>query len=223
MNTFMNGGLQSPAVATLLFSAIAALLAILVAGQPVSARKTGAVALPLALLAILVVIEKGYVLLGGALLVSSFGEMLLVQDRLSAYVTGLGVMLAARVVYVVLFALGSHPAILVGEAWRGVVVALIIIAGIWFVRRIFYHAGPLRWPAVIFGFCDMLMCAAAAALHPISILAGVVVLVAADVETAFDRFLRPSDKETPVAGVRLTWFGRYLGQGLIVLTALRVI
>jgi len=223
MNPSLSGGLQSPIVATLVFSAVAALLALLMGASPASVRKTGIVALPIALLAALVLVVEGYVLLGGTMLVAAVAEMLLVQDRLAAYVTGLGVMLAVRVAYAVLFSLGTHSGLLTAEIWRGAAVVAIALAGAAFVWRVFPYAGPLRWPAVIFGIVDVVLCVAAAGLHPPFVFLGVVIVAAADVGTAAERFLWPSDRETPAAVVRLTWLGRYVGQALIALTALRII
>ena len=223
MSAFLAGGVEAPDLATLIFSAAAALLALASAGGPASIRKTGIVALSMALLSILVVLRDGPLLLAGVLLLAAFGEMLLVQDRLSAYLSGLGVQLAVRAAYGTLFFSVSRPRLFVSEPWRGAVVVLVTLGAIWLLRRIWLHAGPLRWPALIYAFFVLAMCAAAAAVRPPSLLLGALFLAASDVELALDRFLRPRNENTPLSTVRLTFLARYLGQALLVLAGLGLI
>lgn len=224
MSALLAGGIGSPDVATLVFSLAAAILYLAAAGQPPSIRKTGIAALPVALLAILLVLDRGYVVLIGALLFAAFAEMLLAQERLNAYLAGLGALLAVRVIYAVIFGLSALPVVVLNrERWRGIAVALVAIAVVWTVRRIWRHAGMLRWPAVIYALVVMAMCAAAAALPPPWVLAGAVLLAASDIGVAFGRFLLPADRQMPVQAVRLTWLARYCGQALIAFAALRLI
>ena len=71
VSTLLAGGIEAPGVATLVFSAAAALLALASAGQPASVRKTGIAAMAMALLAILVVLRNGHALLTGVLLLAA--------------------------------------------------------------------------------------------------------------------------------------------------------
>ncbi len=223
MTALLAGGLQTPGVATLVFSAVAALLALASAGRPPSIRKTGVSALAMALLGILVVLLDGHVLLAAALLLAAFGEALAVQDRLSAYLASLGVQLAVRAVYCVLFAFASQPALLGSAPWRSVAAVAVAAGAAWLLRRIWPFAGPLRWPALIYALASLAMCLTAATVAPPAVLAGAVLLSASDAGTAVDRFLRPRDRETPLSTLRLTFLARYLGQALVVLAGLGLI
>lgn len=223
MSALLAQGIQAPGLATLVFSAAAALMALASADRPPSIRKTGACAMAMALLGILVVLEDGYALLAAVLLLAAFGEALAVQDRLSAYLAGLGVQLAVRAAYCVLFALASHPELLATRPWRAAAVAVLAAGAAWLLRRVWPFAGPLRWPAAIYAFFTATMCATSATVEPGWVLAGAVLLAASDAGVAFDRFLRRRDRETPVSTIRLTFLARYLGQLLVVLAGLSLI
>ncbi len=221
MSALLSGGIQAPVVATLVFSVASALLAVAAAGQPASIRKTGVSAMATALLAVLVVLRNGHPLLEGALLLAAVGEMLLVQDRLPAYLAALGVQLAVRVVYGTLFLLASQPQLLAG--WRSAVAVGVAAGASWLLVLVVPRAGPLRWPALIHGLLVVAMCALAAAVRPPWVLLGALLLAASDAAMAADRFLRSRSKETPLSTIRLTFVARYLGQALIVLAGLALI
>lgn len=223
MSTLLAGGIQAPGVATLIFSVAAALLALASAGRPASIRKTGVVALAVALLAILVVLRNGHALLAGVLLLAAFGETLLVQDRLAAYLSGLGIQLAVRVVYGALFFLGSRPQLFASQPWRAAIIVAIIVGAAWLLRRIWPYTGPLRWPALIYALIVLAMCAAGASVRSPWVLSGALLLAASDVGTAVDRFLRPSDEKMYLSTTRLTFLARYMGQALIALAGLGLI
>lgn len=223
MSDLLAGGVEAPGVATLVFSAAAALLALASADRPPSIRKTGVVALTMALLAVLVVLRNGHVLLVAALLIAAFGETLLVQDRLSAYLAGLGVQLALRAIYCVLFSFAGQPQLFGNQPWRAAAVVATAAAAVWLVNRIRPYAGALRWPAAIYALFTVMMCATAAAVPPPWVLLGAALLTASDAATAYGRFLSATDEEMSLPTIRLSFLARYLGQAVIVLAGLALI
>ena len=85
---FFEHGYDSPQVGTVLLSFAAAILSLFLASSPPSARKTGARAVAIALLAVLSSIQDGPLLLAAGLLVFAAGQAFLVQDDDRA--TGIG-------------------------------------------------------------------------------------------------------------------------------------
>ena len=84
----MEYGVDSPQFGTMLFSVATALLSLFMTDRPASARKTGARAVAVALLAVLSLIQEGPLLLTGGLLAFAAGQAFLVQDDDRA--TGIG-------------------------------------------------------------------------------------------------------------------------------------
>lgn len=95
-------GYDSPQFGTVLLSLVAAFLSLFMAGRPVSARKTGARAVSLALLAALSTLFGGPLTLTVGLLAFAFGDALLVQDDRRALQAGFVCLAAGQVSYVLM-------------------------------------------------------------------------------------------------------------------------
>jgi uncharacterized membrane protein YhhN len=219
MTAVFAGGMQSPLTGTLIFSVVALLLGLVSIGNPVSLRRTVVMALPMLLLAVLVALGEGHEALILAAVLAAAGEALLVQERASAFVAGLGLFLAVRVIYAVLFILAADAALFAAGPWRILAAAIAVVVVAAALGRIWKHTGPLKWSAALYMLLLAIMCVAAAAIRPPVVFAGAAVLAISDIALAAERFLVPTDKDAPLAARRLTWLGRYVGQALIIFAA----
>lgn len=220
MNELINGGIQSPPFATLIFSAAAALLCLVTEGNPPSVRKTGVRILPVALLAILVILYDGPVLLVAALLFAALGDALLVQGHVRSFIGGLGAFLAARVVLTVMFVFAGSPLHAQAQPWRVVIAAMLLLAIGLTVPRLWPYAGPLKWPLALYALVLVLMSVAACLVPPALMLSGVVLIVISDLSMGSERFLLPTDRRTPIWAARTTWLARYAGQAIVTFVVL---
>lgn len=223
MNELLAGGIQSPPFATLIFSVAAALLCLATEGYPPSIRKTGVRFLPVALLAVLVVLYDGPILLVLALFFAAIGDVLLVQGQVRAFITGLGAFLAARVTLSVMFILFGSPLNAQAEPWRVVVVAVLMLATGLTVPRLWPYSGPLKWPIIVYAVVLVVMAAAASLVPPALVLAGIVLIVISDLMMGSERFLLPTDRKSPLWISRMTWLARYLGQAVIAFVTLGLV
>ncbi|MBX9453769.1 MAG: lysoplasmalogenase [Mesorhizobium sp.] len=98
------GGPESLSNGTLLLSAVAAFLYLLMLHRPPSWRRTVVKTGSVALLAVLAQVEGGPLLLVAALALSAIGDAFLAQDGEKAFLGGLASFLVAHLAYVALFA-----------------------------------------------------------------------------------------------------------------------
>lgn len=95
-------GFDSPQFGTVLFSVVAAFLSLFLVDRPPSARKTGARAVAIALLAVLSLIQNGPLLMTAGLLVFAAAQAFLVQDDERATKIGLICLPLGQLIYAVL-------------------------------------------------------------------------------------------------------------------------
>lgn len=220
MSGIMAGGLESPPLATLVFSLAAALLSFLVDGAEPSMRKTGIRILPVALLAVLVLLFDKPVPLAIAFLLGAMGDALLVQGHVRAFIGGLGAFLGERAILAVLFFLSDQPLLARADPWRIVVLAAVVIAIGLVTPRALPYAGPLRWPFAVYALVVVGFAGTAALVPPPLVLVGVILMIYSDLSLACERFLRPTKERTPSWISRTTWLARYAGQAVIAFVAI---
>jgi uncharacterized membrane protein YhhN len=132
-----------------------------------------------------------------------------------AFIGGLGAFLAARVTLAVMFFVAGSPFNAQAQPWRVVIVAVLVLAIGLTVPRLWPYSGPLKWPLAVYAIVLVLMSVAACLVPPALVLAGVVLVVIADLSLGSERFLLPSDRQTPLWVARMTWLARYVGQAII--------
>ena len=140
-------GFDSPQFGTVLFSVVAAFLSLFLVDRPPSARKTGARAVAIALLAVLSLIQDVSLLLTAGLLVFAAAQAFLVQDDERATKIGLICLPVGQLIYAV-FLFGYLRPGEVAVTDTSVIaggLALIVAAGI-FARTVGFAA--LRKPEV---------------------------------------------------------------------------
>ncbi|TPW27308.1 lysoplasmalogenase family protein [Pararhizobium mangrovi] len=222
MSTLLAGGLTSPVLATFVFMLATLCLALVALGGPTSARKTGIVVLPYALLAIMIVLADGPSVLLVALAFSGLGEMLLVQQQVTASLLALGAFLAARVVYAVVFTVAGTPGMLL-EGWRLATAIVLALATVLVFVRICRRRTALNIPEAIYGLVLVAMVATAGMVTPPTVMGGALILAAADLSHALHRYFVKRDSSVGLAQTRVIWLARFAGQVVIVFVALGLI
>lgn len=223
MSALLADGIDSPVFATLAFSVIAAVLTLASLGRPASLARSLVPGLPVLFLAALAWLGQAHLALVAVLVVSALGEPLIDREAPARYLAGLGLFLAARVLYAVLFVLAADPALLASGIWRA---GLIVVAAVGLgvaAKRLWARSGPLRWPMVIYGLLVLAMVAAAAMVRPAGIGIAALLLAGSDIGMAVNRFLTPTDAEPPAGRMRIVWLLRYVSQALIVFVALHLL
>lgn len=140
-------GFDSPQFGTVLFSVVAAFLSLFLVDRPPSARKTGARAVAIALLAVLSLIQDVSLLLTAGLLVFAAAQAFLVQDDERATKIGLICLPVGQLIYGV-FLFGYVRLGEVAVTDTSVIaggLALIVATGV-FARTVGF--GALRKPEV---------------------------------------------------------------------------
>lgn len=219
MSEIVAGGLESPPLATLVFSVAAAFLSLVIDGSEPSMRKTGIRILPVALLAILTVLYDKPIPLAIALLLGAVGDALLVQGHVRAFIGGLGAFLGERAILAVLFLLADQPLLARADPWRIVMLAAIVVAIGLVTPRAWPYTGPLKWPFAVYALVLVFFAGTAALVPPPLVLVGVILMIYSDMSLACERFLRPTEEKTPAWISRTTWLARYAGQAVIAFVA----
>jgi uncharacterized membrane protein YhhN len=216
------GGIEAIPNGTLILSAVAAFLYLVLVGEPSSWRRTFAKTASTGLLGGLVLVENGPPLLAAALFLSALGDLLLAEDGDRAFLAGLGAFLVAHLVYVVLFALaGGGPSILWGDPVRlaaGIAMVLLSLAT---VARLMPALPPgLSAPVAAYGIAILAMGLTALTLPAPAVLVGAILFMASDALLAAGRFLLAVDSPRQALVRPAVWSLYYLGQAAITLGVL---
>lgn len=213
------GGPDSLSNGTLLFSAGAALLYLLVLPAAPSWRRTAIKTLPVALLSLLVLLEGGPWLLAAALAFSAAGDAFLSRHGERAFLGGLAAFLAAHLVYVVLFAAaGTGLSSIAAEWWRAGAVLVALVAGGLMWRLLAPVLAPsMRLAVGAYVLAILAMGIAAATVPAIAIIAGALLFIASDAVLAVERFLMRADDPARRLASYLVWPLYYAAQATIAL------
>ena len=136
-------GYDSPQLGTVLLSLVAAFLSLFMAPRPVSARKTGARVVAIALLASLSTLMGGPWTLTVGLLALAGGDALLVQQDQRALLPGFAGLVAGQVIYVLMLMPVAQP----GNIATHPLLLLPLAVGIAAVVIVAMRMGASRWSA----------------------------------------------------------------------------
>ncbi len=200
------GGIDAMPNGTLILSAVAAILYLVLVGEPSSWRRTLAKTASTGLLGVLVLVENGPPLLAAALFLSALGDMLL----------------AAHIVYAVLFALaGGGPSILWSDPARLAAGAAMAVFCLAFVARLLPALPPgMAAPVAAYGLAILAMGLAALTLPVHAVIAGAILFMASDALLAVGRFLLSVDSPRQALVRPAVWALYYLAQAAITLGVL---
>ena len=180
---------------------------------PPTARRTLIKTIPLAAMALIAMAVGGPGLLIAALVFSAIGDAALSRDGEAAFLVGLGSFLLAHLAYVWLFfgqAVFATPGL-----FRGALVLGLPVFGIWMLRRLWPHLGPMRLPALAY-ICAILAMGLAAIFVPIPLaLIGAGLFIASDALLAEQLFRGLTGR----AASRAIW-GLYIAGQALILAAL---
>lgn len=212
------GGIESTANGTLLLSLAAACMYFFLIDAPVSLRRSVVKTVPVALLAMLVLVREGPLLLAGALALSALGDAFLSRDGDKAFLGGLASFLLAHVLYVVLFALSgegieallSPPRLIMGVVIAAL--ALAMLALLW--PRV---ETALRLPIVVYIAAILAMELAALTLGDPRIIVGAVLFMTSDALLATEKFLLAASSPHRAWMRYAVWVFYYVAQALIAL------
>ncbi len=208
------GGLAETSNGTLLFSAIAALIYLLIVKHPSSWRRTAVKTISTALLALLATIAGGPMLLVVALALGALGDAFLANDGKKAFLGGLASFLTAHLAYVWLFWMdGTGLAPFTLEFSRTVAaLAVTIFAAFMLSRLLPAVESGLKGPVFVYVLAILLMGLAALTLDKPLVIAGAFMFMASDTILATEKFLLSNSsmhrRWTPYA----VWALYYLGQ-----------
>lgn len=213
------GGVEAVSNGTLILSAVAAFLYLMMLRRSPSWRRTVAKTAAVTLLAMLAWFEGGPLLLVAALGLSAAGDAFLAREGERPFLSGLASFLAAHLAYVALFVIVSAgPGILAEEPWRAAIAVAAIASAAFVLRRLWPVVGPaLRMPILAYVAAIVAMCLAALTTPAPVVALGAVLFMASDTILAVERFLLPP------ASVHRTWTGPavwllyYAAQALITL------
>ena len=213
------GGVEAPANGTLILSAVASVLYLVMARQPSSFRRTAVKTASIALLGVLVLVEGGPVLLAAGLFLSALGDLFLAEKGEKAFLGGLGSFLVAHLVYVALFGMaGGGVAALAAEPWRLLVAALIGA----FAVGLFLRLKPalprdLVLPVAVYVVAILAMGLSAMTLPSVAVIAGAVLFIASDAILAAGRFLLAPGSPRQAIVAPAVWILYYAAQVSITL------
>ena len=208
------GGVESPANATFIFSCAAALLYGSMAAAPprfvASIVKTMAVAL----LAVLAAMQGGHWLLVLALALSAAGDLFLSRDGEGAFLAGLASFLAAHIAYIALFVMiGGGVESLASSPWRAVLCGSLVLFGIVMYAMLHRRVGPdFRLPVAAYVVAILAMGVAALTTPAPLVIIGALLFVASDTLLATERFLLPAISSHRVWMRYALWALYYAGQ-----------
>lgn len=220
MNLFA-GGLADIANGTLIFSAGAAFLYLVMVAQPPSWRRTVVKTAAVGLLAVLAIVAGGPLLLVLALALGAMGDGFLAQEGEKPFLAGLASFLAAHVVYVLLFALAGDAGLLLSDWWRAVLAAAVVVfAGtmILFLRPALPAA--MVGPVAAYAVAILAMGIAALTLPAPMVIAGAVLFILSDGILATERFLLARGSPLRALTAPAVWIAYYAGQLSITLGVL---
>ena len=184
------GGIQSSANGTLILSVAAAIIYGLVLDARPTLLRSVLKTLAVALLAVLVVTERGPLLLAAALALSAAGDAFLSREGERAFLAGLGSFLAAHLAYVALFAWSGGGAALLAEGWRVAAAAAIGLFALSMLVVLWRRVKPgLRLPILAYSLAIAAMGVASLTVPNFWVVAGAILFMASDGLLAAERFL----------------------------------
>lgn len=212
------GGIEDTSNAALVLSVAAALLTLYLANLPPSLVRSVVKTLAVALLAVLAFVQKGPLLLVGALALSAAGDAFLSRqgDR-RAFPSGLASFLAAHVLYILLFASsgGGFETLLSPRA--GLAVAMLV-AVLFIVRPLLPSVdADLKVPVSVYVAAISAMGLAALTLDNWAIIAGAILFMISDTILAWEKFLLPAGAPASAPMRHAVWVTYYAAQLLITL------
>jgi uncharacterized membrane protein YhhN len=216
------GGIEATANGTLILSAAAAVLYLIVVSQPPTPLRTVAKTLAVALLAALTFVENGPPLLFVALVLSALGDAFLSREGEPMFLAGLGSFLAAHLCYVALFVMhggGLEP--LLVAPWRWVVAAVVIVVAVALFLLVWRRVKPaLALPILAYTLVAVATAIAALTLDRLWTILGAVLFLASDALLATERFLLPAISPHRSGLRQLVWLLYYVAQAAITLSFL---
>lgn len=217
------GGVDSPANATLVFSCAAALLYGTMVAAPQRLLRSVVKTLAVALLAVLAAMQGGHWLLVLALGLSAAGDFFLSRDGDKPFLAGLASFLAAHIAFVALFVLaGNGLAAFVETPSRAVVAASVIVLGLAMLVLLMRRVGPeLRLPVTAYVAAILAMVVTTLALDSPLVITGALLFMTSDALLATERFLLPAISRQRDWMRYAVWGLYYLGQLMITLGLIR--
>jgi uncharacterized membrane protein YhhN len=213
------GGPESLSNGTLLLSAVAAFLYLLMLHRPPSWRRTVVKTGSIALLAVLAQVEGGPLLLVAALALSAIGDAFLAQDGEKYFLGGLASFLGAHLAYVALFAgTGAGMEILAVQPWRLALPVVVTLAALPLLRRLLPAAGPdMRLAVAAYAAAILAMMWSSATVAAPLAMVGAAMFVVSDAILATAKFLFASESRHHAWAVPSVWVLYYLAQVAITL------
>lgn len=211
------GGIEDTSNAALVLSVAAALLTLYLANLPPSLVRSVVKTLAVALLAVLAFVQKGPLLLVGALALSAAGDAFLSRQGDRAFPSGLASFLAAHVLYILLFASsgGGFETLLSPRA--GLAVAMLV-AVLFIVRPLLPSVdADLKVPVSVYVAAISAMGLAALTLDNWAIIAGAILFMISDTILAWEKFLLPAGAPASAPMRHAVWVTYYAAQLLITL------
>ncbi len=188
------GGVESPANATFIFSCAAALLYGSMAAAPPRFVASIVKMMAVALLAVLASMQGSHWLLVLALSLSAIGDLFLSREGEGAFLAGLASFFAAHVAYIALFvAIGGGTDALASSPWRFALAGGLALFGIAMYAMLFRRVGPgLRVPVAAYVVAILAMGITALTTQAPLVIVGALLFVASDTLLATERFLLPA-------------------------------
>jgi len=185
------GGIEDPSNGSVLLSAGAAILYLLIVEARPSLPRSLVKTLAVGLLGVLAVLQQQPLLLVAALLLSAVGDWFLSREGEKPFLAGLASFLAAHVAYIALFWLsGEGPAVLLAEPWRIVVAGAMVLFALAMLVQLMREVGPdLRLPVVAYILAIVLMGSSALSMRNPLVIAGAIAFMASDALLSAERFL----------------------------------
>jgi uncharacterized membrane protein YhhN len=217
------GGVDSLANGTLIISAGAACLYLVLRGTEPVWRRTLLKVASIALLALLAIVAGGPILLVIALGLCAIGDGLLAQDGEEYFLGGLVAFLFGHLVYIWLFVavgfgFGHGFGQILADPWRGgLIVVALVCAGAIAVRLLPVVGEEMRLPILAYMGAIVAMLIAAATTPLPMVVWGAALFFVSDAILAAERYLLEEESLPKVIAGPAVWVLYYLGQMAIVL------
>lgn len=213
------GGIESMANGLLILSVVAAGLYLLVLDRTPDLRRTVVKTLPVALLAVLAVVQEALILLAVALALSALGDAFLSRRGEGAFMAGLASFLAAHAVYIALFAFsGAGMESATGDIWRVPVAILMAIFALGMMAVLWPRLpSNMRLPVLVYTAAIFIMGLSALTMNSVVIILGAVLFMISDGLLATERFALPEASRHRAWMRTAVWITYYAAQLLITL------
>jgi uncharacterized membrane protein YhhN len=176
------GGIDANANATLLFSAVAAVIYAFTLDMRPTLARSAAKTLAVAMLGVLAALQGGPLPLVAALALSAVGDAFLSRDGDKAFLGGLASFLVALIVYVALLLRnGGGLGVLGAESWRGAIALAMAVFAIVMLAVLWRRVGPgLRLPIAVYVAAILAMGISALTTSNAGVIGGAVLFMASD-------------------------------------------